>query len=383
MTATPIRHPGEQRWETRLLAVVTLVLVTLGVVVCYAAGTYSKAWATEASQQIYGALLGGVAFLVATRIDFRIYRRLARWGFYTTVVLLAVIALVALIWPHTQAPGVIDTIVPYTLGAHRWIKFPFLKLQISELARFTLTAMVAASAADLGARVREFRGGFLALILPIAVTAVLVVVQPNLSMAILLTLTGLSVAFVAGIRVGPLLLAGVVGIAAVVVLIYTSPERMDRFASFAQPPLECVSGEQVCNSMIGIGTGGLVGVGLGKGTQKLDHMQFGISDFVLSVFAEEWGFIGILFLALCLLVYCWMGFRIALSTTDPFGRGLAVGLTAMTAIAALMHAAVGMSLMPATGLPLPFISAGRVSLIVTLASTGVLVSIGRRRGKLR
>lgn len=383
MTARPIRHPGEQRWETRLLAVVTLVLVALGVVVCYAAGTYSNVWATEARQQVIGAILGGVMFLIAARVDYRLYRRVARPMFYATLAALAVIALVALFWPKSEAPGVINRVVPYTYGAHRWIQVLFLKVQISEIARFTMSVLVATIAAELGTRVQHFRVGFIPLLLPVIVTAVLVAPQPNLSMAILLGLTGLSIAFVAGIRVGPLVLTALIGGVAVGALIKSSPERMDRFTTFAKPPLECIVDDQVCNSMIGVGTGGAFGVGLGKGTQKLDHMKFGFSDFILSVFAEEWGFLGVLVLVFCFVIYCWMGFRIALTTTDPFGRALAVGLTSMIAISALMHAAVGMSLMPPTGLPLPFISAGRVSLIISLLSTGVLVSIGQRRGKLR
>lgn len=383
MTARAIRHPGEQRWETRLLAVVTLALVALGVVVCYAAGTYSDVWATEARQQVYGAILGGGVFLIAARLDYRLYRRVARPMFYATLAALIVIAVVAILWPRSEGPALVTRFVPYTNGAHRWIQVPFLKIQISEVARFTMSVMVATLAAELGTRVRSFRAGFIPLLLPVAITAVLVAPQPNLSMAILLGLTGVSVAFVAGIRFGPLMLTAVVGVTAVVMLIRTSPERLDRYATFTQPPLECVTGEQVCNSMIGVGTGGAFGVGLGRGTQKLEHMQFGFSDFILSVFAEEWGFLGVVVLTLCFIIYCWMGFRIALTTTDPFGRALAVGLTSMIAIAALMHAAVGMSLMPPTGLTLPFISAGRVSLIISLLSTGVLVSIGQRRGKLR
>ena len=127
----------------------------------------------------------------------------------------------------------------------------------------------------------------------------------------------------------------------------------------------------------------MFGLGFGQGTQKLGHVAFGYSDFILSVIGEEWGFVGMVLLALGFALFCGMGFRIARTTTDPFGRALAVGLTTMVAVAALMHAAVVMSLMPPTGLTLPFISVGRVSLVIYLLSAGVLVSIGRRRGKAR
>jgi cell division protein FtsW len=383
MTRAAIRHPGEQRWETRLLAVVTLVLVALGVMVCYAAGTYSDAWSIEAQQQISGALVGGAGFLLAARFDYRHGRRWARLMFYATLAALGVIGVVAAIWPHSPAPGIIGRTVPYLNGAHRWIRVAGVQIQFAELARFTLTVMLAAWAADLGPGVRRFRDGFVPLMVPIAATVLLVGLQPNLSMCILLGLTAMVVLFVAGARLDHMLLAGLVGSVGVAGMMLLSPERMARYTTFLTPPLECVPGEQVCNSMVGLGSGGFWGVGFGKGTQKLGHMAYGYSDFILSVFGEEWGFIGVLFLGLCFAVFCWMGFRIAVSTTDPFGRLLAAGLTAMVALAALMHAAVVMSLMPATGLTLPFISAGRLSLVVTLVSAGVLVSIGQRRGKLR
>lgn len=381
MTTVRVRHPGELRWETRLLAVVTLVLVAIGIAVCYAASSYTEAWFVQARQQVSGALIGGVAFLVAARVDYRLLQRWARPMFQATIAALVVIAIPALLWRHGEAPGVIESFIPYRNGARRWIDLKVMSVQVSEIARFTLPVLIAAMAADLGKRIRQWREGFVALLVPIVIAAGLVAVEPNLSMAILLVLVGVMVAFIAGIRISHLLVLVAPAAAAVGGMVLLNPERLDRLNAFLLPASQCVADDQVCESLIGMGHGGVIGVGFGQGTQKLGHLAYAYSDFILSVFGEEWGFVGVLFLIACFVIFCAMGFRIARTARDPFGTALAGGLTAMVGIVALLHAAVVLKLVPATGLTLPFISAGRVSLVVYMLSAGVLVSIGRRRGK--
>lgn len=369
------------RWETRLLAVLTLILVSLGIAVCYAAGSYREDWFAEAQQQLSGAVIGGLLFLLAAGIDYRMLRKWARPMFYATIAGLALIAFVAIVWHDKRAPGVLGRVVPYLNGSKRWISLFGIQVQLSEIARFTVPVMVAAMVADMGGRIRKFKEGFIPVVLPIVVAAALVAVQPNLSMAILLTCLTMSVVFVAGARIPHLMLLlalGGVGGAAMMTL---NTERSSRMEEYLAPSLECDIDSQVCNSLIGLGNGGVFGVGFGEGTQKLGRLAYGYSDFILSVLGEEWGFIGVVFVVMCFFLFCWMGFRIARTAPDLFGTALAGGLTAMVGLAALLHAAVVLKMMPSTGLTLPFISAGRVSLVIYLVSAGVLVSIGRRRGK--
>ncbi len=381
MTPRTVRHPGEYRWETRLLAIVTLFLTAIGIAICYAAGTYREDWYREASQQLSGAVVGGVVFIVAAKVDYRIWRRFARVMFYGLVALLGVIAVVALLWYGRRAPDAIESLVPRINGSRRWIRIAGLQLQISELARIIMPVMVAAVAADLGKRITEFRRGYLELMKPVGIIAVLVVVQPNYSMAGLLAMTGLTVAFVAGARFSHILLTVTGAVAAGAALMMVSPVRLERLKAFLLPALQCDSELQVCDSLIGFGNGGILGVGFGKGTQKLGHLSYGYSDFILSVLAEEWGLVGVIAVTLCFVVFCWMGFRIARTARDLFGTALAGSLTATVGIGAFMHAAVVTKLMPATGLPLPFISAGRLSLVVYLLVAGILVSVGHQRGR--
>jgi len=278
----------------------------------------------------------------------------------------------------------IGTFFPYLNGAHRWIRLweggP--QVQVAAVARVTLPLLVAAVAADLGRHVRDFRAGFVPVVWPVLATALLVAAQPNLSMAILLTVTGLTVAFVAGVRISHLGVLAFGGAAGATGMLVLSGERMDRLRAFLAPAVDCVPvNDQVCDSLIGLGNGGLLGLGFGQGTQKLGHIAYGYSDFILSVIGEEWGFIGVLFLAVLFALFCWMGFRIARTAPDAFGTALAGGLTTMIGLGAFMHAAVVTKLMPATGLTLPFISAGRVALVINLFAAGLLVSIGRQRGR--
>ncbi len=381
MSAVRVRHPGELRWETRLLAVVTLTLVAVGIAACYAASSYTEAWFIQAKQQVSGAVIGGVVFLVAARLDYRLLQRWAWPMFHATVVGLVVIAIPAVLWRHGPAPGPIEAVIPIRNGARRWIDLKYLSVQVSEIARFTLPVLIAALAADLGTRVRRWREGFVTLILPVLAIAALVAVEPNLSMAGLLAVLGITVAFIAGVRIShlltlvPFVAAGAGG------MMLLNPERLDRLNAFLLPATQCVADDQVCESLIGLGHGGMFGVGFGRGTQKLGHLAYAYSDFILSVVGEEWGFLGVLFLVICFALFCTLGFRIARTARDPFGTALAGGLTAMVGTVALLHAAVVLKLMPATGLTLPFISAGRVSLVIYMLSAGVLVSIGRRRGK--
>lgn len=380
MSTAPVRHPGEFRWETRLLAVVTLILTAIGIASCYASGTYLPGVYRQAMQQSMAAILGGIVFLVVARVDYHIWRRVALPLLVLTVAALAAIAVVAVIWYGRPARGPLDTLFPAVGGAHRWIALG-VRIQASEVARFTLVAWLAAAAAAAGAKVRDFQQGFLPMVGVLAAVIVLVAVEPSVSMAIALGLVGGTVMLVAGSRIPHLVAAAAIGVTACALILHFSTVRHHRAQQLATPALQCNIDEQACKSLVGYGNGGVFGVGYERGTQKFGHLPEAYSDFMLSVIGEEWGFVGVSVIALLYTVFCAVGFRIARTAGDPFGTYLASGLTVSVAIMALMHAAVVTRLGPTTGLTLPFISVGRVSLLLYLLSAGVLVAIGRRRGR--
>jgi len=376
-----VRHPGELRWETNLLAVVTLTLTGFGVMNCYATGTYIADWEVQASQQLSGALIGGIAFLLCAYTDYGIWRRLAKPMFYATLAGLAVLAVVAVIWHRKKAPGFLNTLFPLRLGAHRWI-YLGVQIQVSEIARFTLAAYVAMRCADLGPRLRRFGDGFVPVMGVVLLTVGLVGLEPSVSMAIVLGAIGALVIFTAGAKLPHFLPVAVLGALVLVAILTLDPVRANRMDTVSTAALECdPEKDQACQSLIGLGNGGLSGTGFGEGTQKLGHLPLAYSDFIFSVIGEEWGFIGSLFVVLLFSLFCWLGFRIARTARDTFGTYLATGLTAAVGVTALFHAAVVLRMGPTTGLTLPFMSAGRASLILYLLSAGVVVNIGRRRGR--
>lgn len=380
MSTQVVRHPGEFRWETRLLGVATLILTAMGIASCYAVATYINTWFNDATLQAMAAVAGGIVFLIVAQIDYRIWRRLAFPAFAVTIAGLVLIGIVALRWRHGHAPGALDRLFPVTNGAHRWIKIGP-KIQVAEIARFTLAAWLAAFAASLGTKVRSLNEGFLPLMASIAVIVGLVAIEPSVTVAASLAVIGLTVVFTAGARVPHLAAVCAIAVVLVAAVLKFNSLRSQRAETFRGSALECNVDDQPCQALIGFGDGGVFGVGYGRGTQKLGHTPEVYSDYLLSVIGEEWGFAGVVLIAFCYGVFCWMGFRIARTAPDAFGTYLAAGLTSSIGVTAFMHGAVVTWLMPATGITLPFMSVGRVSLVLSLLSAGVIVSIGRQRGR--
>jgi len=374
----PVRHPGELRWETRLLGVVTLVLLAFGVAATYGAASLVTVKGQSmglgfAVRQLSGAVLGGLLLLWASRQDYY------RWRMWAWPLLLLTIALLVVpLLPFTRE------IAPSLNGARRWVDIGPLNFQPSELARLVVVIWVAMLASKKGVQVREFKKGILPFIIVLGLVSLLILLEPNLSMAILVALLGGLVVFTSGARIGHFILLSGVGLILVFHQIRDAQYRLARVLTFLNPGEATTGGGfQVYQSLVGIGSGGLFGTGFGMGQQKLGYLPYAYSDFLFSTIGEEWGFVGVLVVVSLFALFCWLGFRIARTSADPFGQYLAVGLTATIGLTAFMHMAVSLGLMPTTGLTLPFMSYGRSSQVISLLGTGILINIGRLRGKPR
>jgi len=374
----PVRHPGELRWETRLLGVVTLVLLAFGVAATYGAASLvtikgQSAGLGFAARQLSGAVIGGLMLLWASRQD---YYRWRSWAW--PLLLVTIVLLVLPLLPFTR------DIAPSLNGARRWVDIGPLNFQPSELARLAVVIWCAMLASKKGVQVREFKKGVMPFILILGLVSLLILLEPNLSMATLVALLGGLVLFTSGAKIGHFFLLG--GLAAILVFhqIRDAQYRLARVLTFLNPgDATTEGGFQIHQSLVGIGSGGLFGTGFGMGQQKLGYLPYAYSDFLFSTIGEEWGFVGVLVVVLLFALFCWLGFRIARTAADPFGQYLAVGLTATIGLTAFMHMAVSLGLMPTTGLTLPFMSYGRSSQVISLLGTGILINIGRLRGKPR
>jgi cell division protein FtsW len=218
----------------------------------------------------------------------------------------------------------------------------------------------------------------------LGLVSVLILLEPNLSMATLVALLGGLVLFTSGAKIGHFVLLTGAGMILVFQQIRDAQYRLARLVTFMNPgDATSDAGFQIKQSLVGIGSGQIFGVGFGEGQQKLGYLPYAYSDFLFSTIGEEWGFLGVLVVVTLFSLFCWLGFRIAKTAADPFGQYLAVGLTATIGLTAFMHMAVSLGLMPTTGLTLPFMSYGRSSQVISLLGTGILINIGRLRGSPR
>ena len=383
-----MRHPGEVRWETRLLGVLAAVLVVFGVAAVANATLTLRGGGAVGSlvviRQVVGVAIGVAVAYAVSLLDYRMLRAWA-WPILGVVVVMLVVV--------KFGP---DGIAPPRNGAKRWLKIGALpQFQPSELARIAVAIWAAMLATKKGALVREFAKGTLPFLLVLGAIFLLIEREPNLSMAILVAMTGGIVLFVAGARIGHVIMCGSIALLLAISLAWTTGYRRDRVlsyvcrlpaasAAFACPEQADNLGEnyQQEQSMNGIASGGLTGKGYGAGVLKLGHIPEAGTDFLFATIGEEWGFTGVAFLVLLYSAFVWMGFRIARTASDPFGTYLAAGLTFGIGFSAFAHMAVDLGLFPVTGLTLPFMSQGLSSLMTNCIIVGILLSIGQARGRL-
>jgi cell division protein FtsW len=208
--------------------------------------------------------------------------------------------------------------------------------------------------------------------------AFLIVIEPDLGSSFMLALTAFVMLFVAGLRwkyVGAVAGAGALGVVAAVI---AEPYRMQRILTFLNPMEDTQkSGFQLAQSLIALGSGGVLGTGWGQGQQKAFYLPAAHTDFIYSVIGEELGLVGTIFLLAAFLVLFWRGMRTAAGAPDRFGYYLALGITTLVAFQALIHMGVCIGILPTKGLPLPLVSHGGSSLVATMAALGVLVNVSR------
>ncbi len=363
-------------WEAPTLLLLTLIALSFGVVSVYSASAVKAQLGGLPHyhylvRQAAGGAAGLVLLVVGASIDYRRYRLLAWPMIVATLVALAILVL----------PGA-EAIAPRLNGARRWLIIGPITLQPSEFAKFTLIAWTAAFAVRKQDQLHSLRRGLApALAVWLAVVG-LIVMEPSMSAALIVLMLAVLVIFAAGARLGHFVALGLLGLPVLLTQIGKVEYRLERLWTFFHRTGDLSNlGYQINQALIALGSGGLLGVGFGRGQQKYGFLPEPHNDFILAMVGEEWGFVGVTALVLLFLAFALIGYRIARQAPDLFGYLLAIGLTNLIALQALLHTAVNLALIPTTGVTLPFISYGRSSLLVCLFTVGVLINIARQSGR--
>ena len=349
------------------LAFLVAVFNLLGLVMVMSASSvvaldeYGSSW-YFVSRQAAWAALGTVALVVLAKLDYH------RWRRHSGAFVLVALALLAVVLPIGTG----------TNGATRWIGVGPLTFQPSELAKLALLVWVADLLARRAAYMHNPRATLRPVIVVLAAMATLVMLEPNLGTTIVLAAIALTICYVGGAPLGPLARWATFGIGAATALALAAPYRRARVLAFLDPwadPMD--KGYQNIQSMVGLAEGGFWGKGLGAGTAKWGFLPLAHSDFIFAVIGEELGLVGAAAVVGLFVLLAVVGIRIALHAPDRFGLLLAVGITSWFCMQAFVNIGAVIGILPITGVPLPFISAGGSSLVFGMAAAGLLLSVAR------
>ncbi len=363
------RAERSQRRVLGTLAVSASALTLIGLVMVLSASSVSSFAEYGSSfrffkRQLFYAGLGAIVAIVVARIRYQLWQKLS-------LLLLLVVVVLLLMVLHPSL-GVVAG------GAARWLSVGPVSLQPSELAKLAVIAVTAAILARHLHHVHEPIRWVMPLVLIVGAVTALILLQPDLGTAVVIGGSVFILLFAAGVRLWQLgvvaVLSGLVGTA----LILGEGYRRTRLLSFFHPWADPENtGYQIVQSLIALGSGRLVGVGLGASRQKWLYVPNAHTDFIFSILGEELGLVGEVVVLALFGAFLYCGIRIAIRARDAFGRLLAAGITGWLGLQTLINLGAVTGLLPITGVPLPFLSFGGSALVVSLAATGLLFSIGR------
>lgn len=352
------------------LALILALLMMCGLLTLFSA-TYYKAVdqgdaLLEVKKQLIGVGLGAFLMFLTSRIPYSFWQK-------PRVVMLALTGSFALL-VLVLIPG----IGVYVNGSRRWLNITGLSFQPSELAKIASVMYLASTLSFRLKQVERLWTGILPLLVIPAAMFLLILQQPNLSTAGSIMIVAILMMLLAGAKWKHLSLMGVAGLAVGFAYAWVEPYRRERLLSFRNPFAQMSDeGYQLSQSLIAIGSGGLFGRGLGQGRQKFSYLPYPESDFIFAIIGEDFGLFGCCVVILLFVAFAVAGMRIALNCQDRYGCLLAAGITAMISVQAFINIGVVVGILPTTGLPLPFFSAGGTSISLLMAAVGILFNISR------
>ena len=345
-----------------------LLLLAIGTVMIYSASSYYSMFTYKDSmfflkKQILWVFVGLGCMFFMMGFDYHKLKKYTPWLVGICIPLLFLVFL-----------------FPGTNGAQRWIKLGPLSFQPSDLAKYTVVFFLAFKLEKKGEGIKDFKKGIIPYLCFSGFFAGLVLAEKNLSIASVIMIVTFIMLFASGGRIRHLF--GIVApamILAALFFTFSSEYRRDRMLNFINPWKDPAgNGYQLIQSFYALGAGGVTGLGLGQSRQKTLYMPEPHNDFIFSIIGEELGLIGCLVIISLFIIFIWRGINVAIKAKDTYGTLLAIGITSVIAVQAIINIAVVTGSMPVTGVPLPFISYGGTSLVINLTAMGVLLNISRQ-----
>lgn len=370
MLPASLRPPKKQKPIDKTLLTIMAVLLLLGLLTLFSA-TYYKAQDTgdpwsEVVKQLFGVAVGAVAMCFTTRIPYQFWGK--RSVVMTGIILSAVLLLLVLF------PGV----GVYLNGSRRWLRIGGISFQPGELAKYAVVLFMAMTLTVRGRRVEKLFSGILPVLVVPGIMFLLILEQPNLSTAGTIIIVSVLMVMLAGAKWRHMFVLGTGGLALGAYYAWSEEYRRERLLSFMDPFAKMSDeGYQLSQSLIAFGSGGLFGMGLGQGRQKFAYLPYPESDFIFAIVGEDFGLAGCLAVICLFVAFLLAGMRIAMTCDDKFGCLLAAGIVGMISVQAFINMGVVVGVLPTTGLPLPFFSAGGTSLSITMAAVGIVLNISR------
>lgn len=350
-----------------LLLFMTILLVGFGLIMIFSASSpiatikHDSPWHYVMKQGVF-ALIGLFVMFIFMGIPYTWLRKVA-----PILLLFSMITLVLVLGIGTNING-----------AKRWFVLGGFNIQPAEFTKLTIIIYMASLVSRKGERIRDFRRGLLPILIMVGMVMFLILKQPDFGTVLILFFIALTILIIGGVDLRHLFLLSLVLIPVFVYLAVSQSYRLQRITSFLSPMDNALgSGYQLIQSLYALGHGGITGTGLGQSVQKLFYLPEAHTDFIFAVIGEEFGFVGTLLLMIGYFIFIWRGYIAAIRCGDPFGMMLGVGIVMMIFIQFVLNIGAVTGILPITGLPLPFISYGGSSLILCLASTGILLRISR------
>lgn len=366
--------PRARRACDRTVVLLMLLLIALGLVTLFSATYYPRTAAGDplgaVKKQLIGIALGAACCAALSRVPYRVYRR-PRVTLFLLAVSAALLVLVII-------PGIGVSVN----GSRRWLNVLGMSMQPSELAKYAMVVFMAGALDRRAEALGSLFGGVAPLLIVPGVMFLLILEQPNLSTGGSILICALVMLFCAGLKKRHMALLGAAGLCVGAFYAWSAPYRRERLLSFRDPFAKMSDeGYQLSQSLIALGSGGLFGMGLGQGRQKFAYLPYPESDFIFAIVGEDFGLAGCVAVIALFAAFVFAGLRIAVRCRDRYGCLLAAGITSMIGMQAFINMGVVTGILPTTGLPLPFFSAGGTSVTVIMAAVGVLLNISREGGR--